>query len=279
MWNSSEDRQPILALHGWQDNAGSFDLLAPLLKNHSILAIDNPGHGLSSWLPLGIGYDDTTTILLIRKLKRHFNWKKIKLLGHSAGALVSFIYASLYPNDTEFVIALDSLQYRPIVNVDEYCREFAKNIDKFLDLEEKYSVKNRVSYEEGDFLEKWITGSNYSLNEIAVRIMMRRGAKRAEDGRFFFSRDPRVKLNLPLRAIYTEEHLEIMAKLIKCPYLVLRSSSTFDDGEFSSNIVEIMKTNCKEFSLISMPGTHHLHLTNAKSVAKIVQSFLASHEI
>lgn len=274
MWNSSQDQQPILALHGWQDNAGSFDLLAPLLKNHSILAIDMPGHGFSSWLPKGIPYEDTTTILLIQRLKRHFKWQKIKFLGHSAGALVSFIYASLYPEDTQFVIALDSLQYKPIIDVAKHNCEYAKNIDKFVDLEMKNT--SIPSYKEDEFIKKWITGTNNSLNETTVKIMMIRGAKKMEDKTFIFNRDPRVKLNIPLRVIYTRKYLEKMSRLIKCPYLVLRSFTTSDD-EFSPNIIEIMKTNCQEFSIVSMLGTHHLHLTNANSVAETLKPFLESH--
>ena len=44
-------------MHGWQDNAGSFDRLIPLLpRNHAYLAIDLPGHGLSSRIPNGMQY-------------------------------------------------------------------------------------------------------------------------------------------------------------------------------------------------------------------------------
>ena len=46
-----------LALHGWLDNAGSFDTLAPQLVSacprHALLCLDYPGHGRSSHLPPG----------------------------------------------------------------------------------------------------------------------------------------------------------------------------------------------------------------------------------
>lgn len=263
----------MLALHGWQDNAGSFDLLAPLLKTHSILAIDIPGHGFSSWLPKGIPYDDIITIHLIRRIKQFFGWRKIKFLGHSAGALVSFIYASLYPEETQFVIALDSLQYKPL-DIFEHSKEYAKSIDKFLNLELKNS--KIPSYREDEFVKRWMKGTNDSLNEIAVRIMMIRGAKKCDDGTFFFSRDPRVKLNIPSRVVYTREHLEEMSRLIICPYLVLRNSTTLDD-EFLPSVIEIMKKNSQEFSIVSMAGTHHLHLTNSSDVAGTIKPFLESY--
>lgn len=53
-WYGPENVRPILMLHGWQDNAGTFNTLIPLLpQNHSYLALDLPGHGLSSRLPAG----------------------------------------------------------------------------------------------------------------------------------------------------------------------------------------------------------------------------------
>ncbi|RZF42463.1 hypothetical protein LSTR_LSTR013227 [Laodelphax striatellus] len=54
-WWGPEDRQPFLAVHGWQDNCGSFDALASLLAPEiSLLCIDLPGHGLSSRMPAGL---------------------------------------------------------------------------------------------------------------------------------------------------------------------------------------------------------------------------------
>lgn len=52
-WWGPKDKQPIIAIHGWQDNAGTFDPLIELLpKDLSILCIDLPGHGRSSHIPM-----------------------------------------------------------------------------------------------------------------------------------------------------------------------------------------------------------------------------------
>ena len=49
-----------VALHGWLDNAGSFDGVAPLVvsacPSQSLICLDYPGHGLSSHLPPGQAY-------------------------------------------------------------------------------------------------------------------------------------------------------------------------------------------------------------------------------
>ena len=47
-----EDGVPVLALHGWLDNAASFARLAPKLEGMRIVALDFAGHGQGTGQPV-----------------------------------------------------------------------------------------------------------------------------------------------------------------------------------------------------------------------------------
>lgn len=68
-----------MALHGRQDNAGSFDKLVPLLPDDvSVLCLDMPGHGLSSHYPKSqYYYVYWDGVVLLRRIVKHFNWTKV----------------------------------------------------------------------------------------------------------------------------------------------------------------------------------------------------------
>jgi pimeloyl-ACP methyl ester carboxylesterase len=55
VWGSlNENSIRTIAMHGYMDNAGTWDRLIPLLPDQFyIVAIDLPGHGFSSHVPYG----------------------------------------------------------------------------------------------------------------------------------------------------------------------------------------------------------------------------------
>lgn len=73
--------QPLLGLHGWEDNANTFDTLAPLLSVPSFLAVDLMGHGLSSFFPAIGAHHFIDAVILLRRIVDHFKWTKFSVVG------------------------------------------------------------------------------------------------------------------------------------------------------------------------------------------------------
>jgi pimeloyl-ACP methyl ester carboxylesterase len=100
---------PIIALHGWLDNSGSFSALAPQLEGVQCLAIDSAGHGLSDH-KLGLDdyplWADTAAIYAIAD---QMGWDSFALMGHSRGAMIALLTAGTYPERISHLIMIDAI--------------------------------------------------------------------------------------------------------------------------------------------------------------------------
>ena len=81
-WWGDVSVQPVIGLHGLEDNANTFATLAPLLGVPSFLAIDMMGHGLSSQFPTVGAYHFLDFVVLLRRIADHFKWTKLSLIGN-----------------------------------------------------------------------------------------------------------------------------------------------------------------------------------------------------
>ena len=101
------DGIPVLALHGWLDNAASFTRLGPLLTGCRVIAVDQRGHGMTDHLgrPYHIwdGVPDVIGIL------DALGWEQAILLGHSMGAAVATLVASAYPDRIQALWLVEGL--------------------------------------------------------------------------------------------------------------------------------------------------------------------------
>ncbi len=101
------DGIPVLALHGWLDNAASFTRLGALLTGCRVIAIDQRGQGMTNHLnrPYHIwnGVPDVIGIL------DTLGWEQAILLGHSMGAAVAALVASAYPDRIQALWLVEGL--------------------------------------------------------------------------------------------------------------------------------------------------------------------------
>lgn len=129
-WWGPQDIRPIVAFHGSDDNAGTFDTLIPLLPtNISYLAIDLPGHGQSSHVPEGVTYGSFEFVYILYGIfKDYYKWEKVSLTGHSMGGISCFLFAIAFPEYVDMVISFDALNSRKMeVNeMKRYLKNFFK---------------------------------------------------------------------------------------------------------------------------------------------------------
>uniref|UniRef100_A0A6M2DR19 Putative valacyclovir hydrolase n=1 Tax=Xenopsylla cheopis TaxID=163159 RepID=A0A6M2DR19_XENCH len=276
-WWGPPDQQPILCIHGWQDNAGTFDTLIPLLpKNLSYLCIDLPGHGLSTHYPKGLHYYlFWDGISLIRRIVKQYNWNKIKLMGHSLGGALCFMYAASFPEEIDSFISLDILG--PTVrDVENTANRMGAAIDKFL----KYETIPESSlpfYDYNESIKLVLEAYDGSVTTESCQILMKRGmAHSYSQGRegYHFARDLRLKVSL--MGMLSIEQVLAFASQIQCKVLCIRGvpGLKFDKPEYFQSVVQKVQEKAGKFCYHEIQGTHHLHLNTPDKISGIITDFL-----
>lgn len=272
--------QPILMIHAWQDNAGSFDPLLPMLPQHfSYLAIDLPGHGLSSHLPSGCFYHVQDFIFLLEIIRQNFKLSRLSLVSHSIGAVMSFNYAWLFPERVRLVCALDVLKtfsFGATIESDF----FELHTRKLLTLDES-KIKNPPDYTYNEMIQHIHENTKKSINKDKAKYIIERGTKPSttNPNRLRFSRDIRVKY---IQFMFADHKKTLQyIKRIQAPYLFIRG----DDRNFSepesliSETIDEFRRQNEQFEMFKVDGTHHFHLNTPELIADKVSEFLQKHHV
>ncbi|XP_068096336.1 serine hydrolase-like protein 2 isoform X2 [Hyperolius riggenbachi] len=173
----SHDGCPILCLHGWLDNANTFDRLIPLLpKEYHYVALDFSGHGRSSHLPQGMRYQHLDYVTDIHRVVTALGWRKFSILGHSMGGVVGGLFASVFPDTVQHLVLLDSYGFFPIPS-DLLMSHLKRAILHYSRLNDANTAK--VYTPEGA-LQRLLDG-NPSLNTDTAKVLLQRGTKPVPD--------------------------------------------------------------------------------------------------
>ncbi|XP_055549500.1 probable serine hydrolase [Wyeomyia smithii] len=279
-WWGPDNVRPILCLHGWQDNAGTFDTLIPLLPKHmSFLAIDLPGHGYSSRIPHGLSYQSMSVLSLLLAVMAEYGWKKVSLLGHSMGSVLYYVFAAIFPDKVDLLISLDAI--KPQI----YPVEFI--IGRLIDATEQFMVADLRNQEKSEppcytyeeMIDRLHKATFKSISPETCPYLLHRNIKRSAKfpEKYYFTRDSRLK-HFSGPPFSREVNLDL-ANRLNMPFLFIKAtrSSYFEDKKYYDEVVEILKTNNPYFELYMVEGTHHVHLTNPERVAPIITKFLSKY--
>ncbi|XP_051242449.1 serine hydrolase-like protein [Dicentrarchus labrax] len=275
VWGPDHGR-PVLCLHGWADNCGTFKTLIPLLpKECRYVAVDLAGHGLSSHRPPGVFYSFPAYVADVRRVVDALQLEKFSIIGHSMGGDVAGMFTALYPEMVDALILLDTFGFVPTDST-EISKVMRQGMEEMFQFENKKEKKTRVySYEKA--VER-LLAANPTLSEESVHILLERGIVQV-DGGFVFSRDLRVHFKNIVR-ISLEQSLEMQSR-IQAPVLVVlaeegvnRKLSEPAPDKFTSTLLQCLQDEKFQHTVVKVPGGHHVHLNKPEVVAPFVSNFL-----
>ncbi|XP_054736136.1 probable serine hydrolase [Anastrepha obliqua] len=267
--------RPIIGLHGWQDNAGTYDTLAPLLPHDvGFLSLDLPGHGRSSWLPLGINYHSIDYVTLLLRIMDVFKWDKISMICHSMSSINGFVFSALFPEKVDMMIGLDNL--KPLIrSSDQLLNIYAKCIENVIMYEKRTMDSDPPCYDWDQLVQRLHHGTNKSVNLEKCKFLLNRAIQPSqhEPHKYYFSRDNRLKQNFFLN--FGEEVPLDMARRIRSPYLFIKAlnASYYESRKYFDEALKIMQEN-PLFEYHEVKGSHHVHLNEPEKVAPIINSFI-----
>lgn len=198
-------------------------------------------------------------------------------MGHSMGAFTSFVYASSYPRDVDFLICFDFLKPLIYENVVE---TRGKHIDKFLEYDMLLAENSEPpSYTMEQLRTIWHLGSGKSVDLQHVDYILKRNIKPSKNNpeKYHITRDLRQKVEAFWN--YPRDELKEAAAKLTMPVFLSRGreSTDYEKREYFDEVVEVVGQVSSDFRFHMVPGTHHHHLNTPESVSELVTEFLNTY--
>ncbi len=259
-----DDGKPVIALHGWLDNAATFSRLAPRLQGLRIVALDLPGHGHSDHRPIGAGYNIWDYVHDVLQVAEQFGWQRFSLLGHSMGAIVSVLLAGALPERVERLALIDGvIPYTG--EADSAPQKLGSALEALLAVNDK----RKPVYASFDQAVQARMKGVGAVSREAAEILAQRGLMPVPGG-YTWRTDPRLMLPSAMRL--TRAHALAFVNRVACPTsLVLAEQGLMTQPE----LLELVEGF--PFDIRRLAGGHHLHLDDdigAEAVATAFNSFL-----
>ena len=264
-WGTPGEK-PLLALHGWLDNAASFAYLAPLLTGYHVIALDLTGQGRSARRSDDASYQIWDDLPEILGVLNALGWDTFDLLGHSRGGIIATLLASAFPERVSHLVLLDA------VSPDAVAEErFPSQLRRALeDKARLLGSANRVFASVDDAAN---SRESRGLSTEASRLLAERNLQTCAQG-VTWTTDPRLRGASAVKLTGGQTRA-VLSALTMPTFLILKKATS----SYASLMLEHAQRHIEQLTVCTVDGGHHFHMESCVAeVAQRVQCFLAGNE-
>lgn len=260
---------PVLALHGWMDNAASFRELAPRLDGCDVIALDLSGQGLSDHRAAHATYNIWDDLPQLAGLLDRLGWGDCVLAGHSRGANIAALFAAAQPEKVRALVSLDSLVPEPTRD------DFVSTLRAFIVQTRRQGARPQRTFGSGaDYVRR---RSEQGNSPQVAAALAERALEPAPDG-FRMRGDPRLFASSAVKL--TQAQVETVLRSIRCPVLNIWAAGGIRSRR--PQVAELARLGADlipSCEAIELPGDHHFHLDPAVAgeMARVILGFLDRH--
>ncbi len=263
---------PILALHGWLDNAHSFIPIAEqflqseLSASHKLIALDWPGHGLSSHRPAGNYYPFLDYVYDVIQVCEQQSWSQVSVIAHSMGAFVGNLWAGIEPQRVQHLLVIEAFGLLTSAD-DAILEDIRQGFRSRLQQQSKrrphypsFAAAVAAREQAGDFSRQ------------IAELLVARGVEQLAADDYRFRADGQLRTKSVLRL--TPGQIGAILRAIECPIrLILGRQGHRERIELA---LEQWQHCVPQLQCVEVAGGHHVHMEQANAVWSEFTALLAS---
>jgi pimeloyl-ACP methyl ester carboxylesterase len=264
------DGEPLVLVHGFLDLAYSWklfvnELLAKSQRPLRIIAPDCRGHGDSGWVGAGGYYHFADYVLDLECVLRIAAVGPVKLIGHSMGGTISFLYTGAFPGRVVQLVLIEG-----IGPVGMQFSDAPQRMEQWI-AEVKQRGRNHFrQYSSIEAGASQLCQTNRRLNAAFGRELAAVAMKQRENGKWIWKFDPLHRSAAP-QPFYTDQAVEFLRR-IDCPVLIV-------DGKDSHQTQRTDKPQryaaLADHRQVTIDDAGHMvHHDNPRQLAEVVARFL-----
>ncbi len=258
---------PLLAVHGWMDNAASFDALIPQL-HRGCEAIDLAGHGFSDHR-VSKAYHFVDYVFDVFAYVKARGWQQVDLIGHSLGGAVVSLLAASCPELVRSVVVLDSLAGPMSGALENSAAQLGDYMQNRLHALTKLPRSKRAFSSIEEAMHYRVQASVVPIAVEPARPIVERSLRKVDEG-WVWSHDPALKISSAQR--FSEPQVHALLAKVACPYLAIEADPGLADARARSLQDQRFKAIYQGERVI-VPGSHYFHFERPAEIASCARSF------